>query len=361
MGSLFNRVLTAAALICVAISGAEAQPLKKAKIGIGTLALNITYPWVMLPPVLGYWKEEGYDFEVFAAQGSLQGIQLMVAGNVEFMEANTPPIMQAAVDQKVPIKLVMVNTVIDWSLVSMDGGPVKELKDFKGKIIGVSSLGTGGIPLLHTYLQANGLMPNDDYTLVAVGVGPPALEALRSGRVQGLMFWGSAITGMEVAGAKFKYFVDPKWRKYPDFSITTLQSTIDKDPKMVEVLVRGGAKATLFAETNPDCVRKIQWAKYPDTKPTGPDEATLIKGDLHRLAGQMDGVKQAFDAAGGKLIGAVTPKNMAELEDFMIETKVLKSKLGNPADYIVGIPNFFEKVNNFDRAAIIKQAQECKF
>ena len=39
---------------------------------------------------------------------------------------------------------------------------------------------------------------------------------------------------------------------------------------MVEAIVRGAAKATLFAMTNPEAVRQIQWKYFPDTKPTGP-------------------------------------------------------------------------------------------
>ena len=30
------------------------------------------------------------------------------------------------------------------------------------------------------------------------------------------------------------------------------------------------------------------------------------------------------------------------------------------ANYLIGIPNFFEKVNDFDHVAIVKQAQKCK-
>ena len=58
----------------------------------------------------------------------------------------------------------------------------------------------------------------------------------------------------------------------------------------------------------------------------------------------MQGMKQALDMAGGKLWGAVTPQNFAALEDLFLETKLIKQKLASPADYIVGIPNFFEKV-----------------
>jgi len=107
-------------------------------------------------------------------------------------------------------------------------------------------------------------------------------------------------------------------------------------------------------------VRKIQWAKYPSTKPTGATEDALIKADLHRLKGQEDGMQQALDMGGGKLWGAAKPADFAVLEDFFIATKAITKKLGSPADYLIGIPGFFEKVNDFDHEAIVKQAKECK-
>jgi NitT/TauT family transport system substrate-binding protein len=354
-----SLLLLSALLALAAPSLAQAQ-LKKVTFGVGTLVLNLTYPWAMMPPVLGYWREEGYDVEVVPAQSSLQAVQLLTAGKLDFIEANSGPIMQAAATNDIPVRTVMLNTVIDWSLVSKEDGPIKKVQDFKGKLIGVSSLGTGGVALLKSYLAANGMDADKDITLVAVGVGPAALLALRTDRVQGLMYWGSAINSFEVAGAKFNYFFDPIWRKYPDFSIATLQSTIDKDPKMAIALVRGAAKASLFAMTNPDCVRQIQWAKYPDTKPTGAAEDVLIKGDLYRLKGQQEGMQQALDIGDGKSWGKVTAKDFATLEKFFVETKVLTKTLPNPADYLVAIPDFFEKANDFDHEAVIKQAKECK-
>ncbi len=72
------------------------------------------------------------------------------------------------------------------------------------------------------------------------------------------------------------------------------------------------------------------------------------------------GMQQALDMGGGKLWGRVTAGDFNKLEDLFLETKLIKQKSANPADYVVGIPNFFEKVNTFDHEAVIKQAKECK-
>lgn len=69
------------------------------------------------------------------------------------------------------------------------------------------------------------------------------MEALRSDRVQALMFWGSALTGFQNAGTKMHILVDPDWPTLPDFSFGTMQKTIDTNPAMVEAIARGAAKA----------------------------------------------------------------------------------------------------------------------
>jgi NitT/TauT family transport system substrate-binding protein len=345
-------------LFALAVTAHSQQPLKKIKIGVGTLVLNAALPYVMLPPALGYWQNEGYDAEVFPAQSSVQAIQLLVAGSVDFIQVNSAPMVQAVVKNNLPVRSVMITTVIDWSLVSQADGSIKKLDDFRGKLIGVPALGAGGVALLEQYLTSNGINPKRDIELVAVGAGPAALAALTSGRVQGLMFWGSAIAGFEAAGAKFNYFFDPAWRKNADYMLATLQSTVQKDPKMVESVARGVAKASLFAVTNPDCARRVHWNRYPDQKPSGTDQAAVIAGEMLRINASVAAMKEALNNSHGQW-GAATPEDFTKLEDLFIASKVIEGKLANPADYFVNLPGFYDRVNTFDHTEIARQASEC--
>ena len=338
---------------------APIKPLKPITIALGTQVVNVTYPFVTLPIALGYWRDEGYDVKIVTLGGSLQGIQQMVAGGVEFAEVNATALIQANADNNVAVRGLMGTGVIDWGVGVLADGPVKSVGDLKGKKIGIFSLGTGGMPLLKGYLRANGLNPDTDVQIIATGAGAPALEALRTDRVQALMFWGSALVGFENAGTKLRLLVDPSWRALPDFTFATMQKTIDADPAMVEAIARGAAKATLFAWTNPDCARRIHWKNFPATKPTGADDTTLAKWDLKLLEVQLDTMRTAHALYGGKQIGATSPAPYARMENLMFQDGLIKRTV--PAtSLLINRPGFIEAINRFDHDAIISAAKACQ-
>jgi NitT/TauT family transport system substrate-binding protein len=337
---------------------AQAKPLKKVRIAVGTTNLNVGYPWLTLPLDLGYWKDEGYDVEVLPVGASLQALQQMVAGNAEFAQLNSSVVIQANVVNDIPARVVMNNGIIDWSISVLDQGPIKDVKDLKGKTVGVFSLATGGVFFMKSYFRASGMDPEKDVGMVAVGLGAPPVDALQTNKVQGLLFWAAAQATFENAGLKLRYLIGPDWRTYPDFTFSTLKKTIDSDPAMVEAIARGAAKASEFVFANPDCARQLHWKYWPSTKPTGADEATLIKADMKNQQAQLDSMRDAHAMNGGKLWGNATPEAYGRIQRFMLEAKQIEKELP-PQTYMNGIPGFYEKINNFDANAVRAQAASC--
>ena len=78
---------------------------------------------------------------------------------------------------------------------------------------------------MKSYLRANGVDPEKDIQMVAVGLGAPPVDALRTNKVQALLFWASAQATFENAGLKLRYLIGPDWRTYPDFTLSTLKKT----------------------------------------------------------------------------------------------------------------------------------------
>lgn len=137
-----------------------------------------------------------------------------------------------------------------------------------------------------------------------------------------------------------------------------MQKTIDSDPAMVEAISRGAAKATLFAQTNPDCTRRIHWAKFPSTKPTGAEEAKLAAWDLALLNSQLETMAAAHQLHGGKLIGAMDPASYGRMQDFMKKENLIKRTVP-PESLLIDKPGFLEAINRFDRDAVIAAAKAC--
>jgi NitT/TauT family transport system substrate-binding protein len=352
--------IIALALSSAGPASAQEKAPQKIRLAVGTTVLNVGYPMLTLAVTLGYWKQEGYDVELIPVGASLQAIQQMVAGNAEFAEVNASVIVQSNAKSDLPVRVVTNNGVIDWAVVVDADGPIKSAKDLKGKTIGVFSLATGGIAYLNSYLRASDLDPARDVELVPLGLGAPPVEAMRTGKVQGLLYWAAAVSTFENAGLKLRKLVGEDWRSYPDYSMSTMQATVEKNPGMVVAMARGAAKATVFALANPDCARRLHWAHYPSTKPTGADEATLIKWDMNNQQAQLDSLADAFKLNGGKLWGNADPAGFDRLVAFMLAAKQIDKSV--PAkSFIAGIPDLFTKVNAFDVKAVEDSAKACKF
>jgi NitT/TauT family transport system substrate-binding protein len=191
-----------------------------------------------------------------------------------------------------------------------------------------------------------------------VGLGAPPVEALRTNKVQALLFWASAQATFENAGLKLRYLRGADWRSFPDFTFSTLQKTIDTDPAMVEAIARGAAKATIFAWANPDCARRLHWARWPNTKPSGVDDATAARYDMNNQKAQLDSMTDAFKMNGGKLVGLATADAYTRIQNFMLEAKLIDKTLPASA-FIINTPGFFDKINKFDAAAVRAQAANC--
>jgi NitT/TauT family transport system substrate-binding protein len=339
---------------------AQAEDLQPVTIAVGTSVLNIGYPWLTIPLALGYWEEEGYDVEVLPAGGSLQAMQQMVARNADFAQVNSSVIMQAAIVNEFPVRLVMGNGTIDWAVSVLTDSGIESPADLKGKTIGLFSLATGGIYFLRSLLQEYGVDPQDDVEMIAVGFGAAPVQALRRGDVDALMFWASATAGFENAGLEIDRLVGEDWASYPDYSLSTMQYTIDSDPEMIVSIARGAAKATLFAFTNPDCARRVHWANFPDTVPTGaPDDETLVNWEMRYLGAQLDSMRAAFKLHGGEHYGGIDPAAYDRLQEFMLGYDLLPATMPTE-EILTEIPDFIERVNDFDKEAIIAAAEACE-
>lgn len=338
---------------------AQPKPLQKVRIVAATSTLDVTYSMLTLANTLGYWKQEGLDVDLQAAGGSLQVVQQLVGGNAEFGAGSGSAMVQANAKNNLPIRIAYTITASDWAVAVDADGPIKTAKDLKGKTIGIFSLASGGVALLNGLLRTNGLEPKD-VDLISVGMGAAPIDAIKTGKAQGLIYWGSAIAGFENAGLKLRKISGEDWSRYPEYSLGVMQAVADKNPDMVVGISRGMAKAALFATTNPECAVQLHWKTYPSARSSGADDATLFKRDLHSLSTQLDSLSNARKNFGdGKLWGRFDPEAWTRLSGFMLSGKQIDAPF-DTAVLNVKTPMLTEKANDFDAAAVIAAAKACK-
>ncbi|MFF2327269.1 MULTISPECIES: ABC transporter substrate-binding protein [unclassified Streptomyces] len=159
----------------------------KVKIMVGGLDKVIYLP-AMLTERLGYFKEEGVSVQLLTEPAGVQAETALVSGDVQ----GTVGFYDHTLDLQVKGK--QVESVVQFSqapgeveIVSNKAeGEVRSAKDFKGKKLGVTGLGSS-TDFLTKYLAVSNGVQTSEFTPVAVGAGQTFISALQQGSIQGGM------------------------------------------------------------------------------------------------------------------------------------------------------------------------------
>src|SRR5256712_13358469 len=266
------RKILAALLLASFAFGALAQsapPLKKFRVLL-PFRDGITFFPRTTATQLGYMKEEGIDLDLQVVNGSSAVVQQLAAGNAQMaviLAPNTLLGFAEGVKYKAFYDFLTRNT---FDVKVLPDAPINRLADLKGRNIGTIDLTRGDLPLLRAQLQRAGLNPARDVLFVALG---PTMsvhaQALKEGKVQALnLSWNNTVS-VEAAGGKLKCVTcDSEELQLASETTVATDAVYRQDRRYVVGLGRAMAKATLFAETNPDpaiaILKKVAPAEHTD-------------------------------------------------------------------------------------------------
>ncbi|RPF36849.1 ABC transporter substrate-binding protein [Streptomyces sp. TLI_185] len=159
----------------------------KVKIMVGGLDKVIYLP-AMLSQRLGYFDAEGLDVELLSEPAGVQAETALVSGQVQGAVGFYDHTLDLQTKDKA------VESVVQFShapgeveiVSSKAAGDIKSPKDFKGKKLGITSLGSS-TDFLTKYLAVKNGVNVSDFTPVAVGAGPTFIAALQKGAIDGGM------------------------------------------------------------------------------------------------------------------------------------------------------------------------------
>ncbi|CAM5378006.1 ABC transporter substrate-binding protein [Streptomyces abikoensis] len=157
------------------------------KVMVGGLDKVIYMPAV-LTQRLGYFQEEGITVELLTEPAGVQATTALVSGDVQGVVGFYDHTLDLqAKGKQVESVVQLAQTPGEVEVVSKKAaGELSSPKDFKGKKLGVTGLGSS-TDFLTKYLAVKNGVKVSDFTPVAVGAGQTFISALQQGSIDGGM------------------------------------------------------------------------------------------------------------------------------------------------------------------------------
>ncbi|MER5181967.1 ABC transporter substrate-binding protein [Streptomyces sp. NPDC002896] len=157
------------------------------KIMVGGLDKVIYLP-AMLTQRLGYFKDEGLDVEMLSEPAGVQAETALVSGQVQGAVGFYDHTLDLQTKGKAVESVVQFSRAPgEVEIVSNKAAAdIKSPKDFKGKKLGITSLGSS-TDFLTKYLAVKNGVQVSEFTPVAVGAGPTFIAPLKKGSIDGGM------------------------------------------------------------------------------------------------------------------------------------------------------------------------------
>jgi NitT/TauT family transport system substrate-binding protein len=262
---MINRLLGLATVAVAVLAGAKAFAADKVIYQLDWLPSGEeTFPYVAQQE--GYFAAAGLDVEIRIGRGTTDVLTRMSTGTAQFGSGGLGALMQAAAQNKVPVKAVLsiFNKQPD-AIFTYEGSGIKSLKDLAGKTVATATF-TSSNALWPVVAAMNGL---DISKVNLIKTDPTATAALvASGHADALINWVTSGGGIEsVLEQAGKKMVVLPWSQYGldgyGLSLFATDDEIAQHPDIVARFVAACEKAIVFSLDHPEAAAKDLKALVP--------------------------------------------------------------------------------------------------
>ena len=351
----FAGALVATALGIALLAPGAAQAQTTVRIGWCSRTLSSAAAPFAVAMKLGWYEKAGFRVEMVPLPGSTDCVKTVATREIPYSVPSVEPlaiIHPQGVDAKNYYTAYQGNI---YGIAVPPDSPIQKIEDLRGKRIGVTSMASAGLIVARALAAMHGMDPDRDISIVVAGEGAQTAALLRSAQVDALSQFDTQYALVENAGVKLRHLPSPEISRFPSNGIIALAETLKSRRAEAVALAQGYAKGTVFAIANPEAAVRILYEVFPQTRPTGKDEATAIRDDVHVLEARARNWR--LEAGGVGKWGENSEANYAAYIDFLEKWGVLKTKV----DASKLITNeLIDDINKFDPAEIQALAKNYK-
>lgn len=236
-----------------------AAPRVNVPVAVGAEHSLVYLPWDVAK-ALGYFEQEGLDVAITYTKGGSEAATALASGSVDYSGNAMDHAIAAAERGKA---LVMLADFMDQPGVAVvvrpgDRDRFKTFADFKGKTLGVTSIGSG-THVLAMWMAHRAGLGKDDFKVVGVGAGSTMIAAVVGNQVDGAIGTDPYVTtliktGRGVQWAGLYSAADSRralgFSSYCFTGALTRADVIQKNPERTQKIVNALVRAQKYMATH---------------------------------------------------------------------------------------------------------------
>jgi len=236
---------------------ADAPPLRKLRMAFTSLSGSMIPPWMARSA--GIFAKHGLDVEVIATPSGVEGMNALIAGEVQFLQIAGSTTASAALGGA---DVMIIGTTIDTLVQHLMARPeIEKPEQLKGKSLGISRFGTSIDTGARIAVRHFGLTPEKDVAIVQIGSIESIVAALQGNRVQAGILSFPSIGRAKKLGIHTMLDIASLGIPYASTGMTTRGRLIREDPDLVRRYMMAQVEAIARAKRDKNLAMSVM-GKY---------------------------------------------------------------------------------------------------
>ena len=289
--------VAALALLGLFCRPADAQELKKLKIGYPAISYNQVHIWVAKDA--GLFRKQGLDAEIVFFRGGQTATQALVAGDPPIV--NIGLVVQAGLQGHDAVLIASSENAYNYSVVARPG--IATVEQLKGRRLGVSSFGSASHNAAIILLKKFNLEPNKDVALLVAGPTMERLAAIEAGKIDATILTPSEMPRARKQGMTEVFDMLDLGVEIQGNGFATTRTFIRNQRPTVLSALRAYVESIYYISKNKDETKRIT-AKYMRTNDQDVLDATydwFVKRVSKRPYPTLKGIQFLLDDIAPKL------------------------------------------------------------
>ncbi len=219
----------AALILLAAAPVLSAEPPRKIRMAFTSLSGSMAPPWAAREA--GLFAKYGLEVEVIATPSGVEGMNALIAGEVQFLQIAGGTTVSAAVGgADVMIVATTIGTFVQNLVVRPE---IETAEQLRGKALGISRFGTSLDTGARVALRHFGLVPEKDVAIVQIGSVESIVAAMQGNRVQAGILSYPSISRAKKLGHRVLLDIASLGLPYASTGISTTGKMIREQPDVV--------------------------------------------------------------------------------------------------------------------------------